>query len=41
MKYLLISNTTLDRWKRLIARGETKAVWQEIEAFRARGGDHE
>ena len=38
-RFLKVSVVTLERWKRMLKRGESQVVWAEIEAFRARGGD--
>lgn len=38
-RYFLVSVSTLERWKRKLARSESHAVWVEIEQFRASGGE--
>lgn len=40
VKVLLIKVSRIERWKRLLSRGENKQVWIELESFRAGGGDH-
>jgi len=38
-KVIRIKVSTLERWKRLLSRGEAQKVHAEIEAERARGGE--
>ncbi len=39
VKIIRIKVSTLERWKRLLSRGEVQKVWAEIEAERSRGGE--